>query len=103
MTDEKQHPVAWTKGGEAFVVRLDGDAITLRSSVPSPPGSRIEGTLAARGDPDATWSGEDRAGARGAEPLRVKIHSSKLQADGTFVLEGRVLDLTRSLRARLTE
>jgi hypothetical protein len=77
--------VAWAKGGEADVVSLKDDAIVLRSTVPSPPGSRIEGAL-----------------ADGGGTLRVKIHSSKKQEDGAFVLEGRVLDMTRALRERLT-
>jgi hypothetical protein len=76
--------IAWAKGGEATVVSLRDDAITLRSSIPSPPGSRIEGAL-----------------ADGGELVRVKVHSSKRQEDGSFVLEGRVLDLTRALRAKL--
>ena len=87
--------IAWAKGGEASVVSLKDDAITLRSSVPSPPGSRIEGTLAEGG-------GADGAGAAGEpEPVRVKIHSSKRQEDGSFVLEGRMLDMTRALREKL--
>ncbi|HEY2509434.1 MAG TPA: hypothetical protein VGI39_01135 [Polyangiaceae bacterium] len=77
--------IVWAKGGEAVVVALREEAITLKSTIPSPPGSRIEGTLA---------EGE-------AAAVRVKIHSSKRQEDGSFVLEGRVLDLTRGLRERL--
>jgi hypothetical protein len=76
--------VTWSRGGEAAIVTLAGDAITLRSSVPSPPGSRIEGTL------------------EGGDTLRVKVHSSKKQDDGAFVIEGRALDMTRALRERLT-
>jgi hypothetical protein len=75
--------VAWAKGGEATVVALVEDAITLRSSIPSPPGSRIDGTLGS------------------GEAVRVKVHSSKKQSDGSFVLEGRVLDMTRAVRATL--
>ena len=76
--------VSWSKGGEATIVTLAGDAITLRSTVPSPPGSRIEGKL------------------EGGDMLRVKVHSSKTQDDGAFVIEGRALDMTRALRERLT-
>jgi hypothetical protein len=77
--------ISWAKGGEARVVAFAPDgAITLRSTIPSPPGSRIEGTLE-------------------GSSLRVKIHGAKKQDDGTFVLEGRVLDLTRDLRARLAK
>jgi hypothetical protein len=75
----------WSRGGEAQVVRADGDAIVLRSTVPSPPGSRIDGRL--EGDPPAT--------------IRVKIHASRKQPEGDFLLEGRLLDATRELRTRL--
>jgi hypothetical protein len=76
--------ITWAKGGEAVVVLLKDDVVTLRSTIPSPPGSRIEGTLG------------------GGEGVRVKVHSSKKQEDGSFVLEGRMLDLTRAVRERLT-
>lgn len=77
--------VVWAKGGAARVVSVAVDAIVLRSTVPAPPGSRVEGRL--DGDPPA--------------PVRVKVHASKRQAEGDFVLEGRLLDATRELRARL--
>jgi hypothetical protein len=77
--------VRWTGGGEARVVTIDAQAIVLRSTVPSPPGSRIEGTLV--GEPAAR--------------LRVKVHGSKKQPEGDFVLEGRPLDLPRETRERI--
>ena len=77
--------VRWARGGEARVSAITADAIVLRSTVPSPPGSRIEGRL--EGEPPAT--------------VRVKIHASKRQPEGDFVLEGRLLDATREVRARL--
>jgi hypothetical protein len=76
--------VTWAKGGEATILTLVEDAISLRSTVPSPPGSRIEGKL------------------EGGEPVRVKVHSSKKQEDGAFVLEGRALDMTRVVREKIT-
>jgi hypothetical protein len=82
---EGERRIAWEKGGGAVVVLLAGDAITLRSSIPSPPGSRIQGVLA----------------GGGGDVVRVKIHSSKRQEDGSFVLEGRVLDMTRAVREKL--
>jgi hypothetical protein len=33
--------------------------------------------------------------------VRVKVHASRLQPEGDFVIEGRLLDVTRSVRARL--
>ncbi len=74
----------WEKGGEADVRRLDGEAIALVSTTSSPPGSRPSGVL------------NDGA------PVRIKVHACKRQEDGTFVVEGRVIDLTRELRARLS-
>jgi hypothetical protein len=77
--------VRWSKGGDARVLAITSDAITLDSSVPSPPGSRIEGTVAG----DSTTL------------LRIKIHASRRQPDGRFLLEGRPLDLSREARSVL--
>jgi hypothetical protein len=77
--------IRWAKGGEAHVTRVEGDAIVLRSSIPSPPGSRIDGDILV-GEPGK---------------MRVKIHGSKRQEDGSFVLEGRLIDATRETREHL--
>jgi|HubBroStandDraft_3_1064219.scaffolds.fasta_scaffold1150871_2 hypothetical protein len=77
--------VIWAKGGEATIVSIARDSIVLRSSVPCPPGSRVEGTL---------------GGAPSAK-LRLKVHASKLQPEGDFLLEGRPLDLTRETLERV--
>lgn len=82
---DQEWDLTWEKSGVARVIRIDANAIALESSIPSPPGSRISGTLVS--DPAAT--------------LRVKIHVSKKQEDGTFLLEGRPIDLTRELREKL--
>ena len=74
----------WAKGGEARVLAIDAQAVVLRSTVPSPPGSRIDGKTA-EGD-----------------AVRVKVHSSKKQEDGAFVIEGRALDMTRAMRLKLS-
>ena len=81
--------VAWDRGGEARIVSLRDDAIALVSSVPSPPGSRLEGTLA--GEPPAR--------------LRIKVHACRRRApvDESFDLEGRTLDMTREVRERVTK
>lgn len=79
--------VAWDRGGEARVASLRDDAIALVSSVSSPPGSRLEGTLA--GEPPAR--------------LRVKVHACRRRADGGFDLEGRTLDMTREVRERVAK
>lgn len=75
----------WDKGGTADFVLLMGDVITLRSTTPAPPGSRIEGCL----DSEPTVK------------VRVKIHGSKKQQDATFVLTGRPIDLTNETRAKI--
>jgi hypothetical protein len=75
----------WAKGGTASLLSVAQDAVTLRSTISSPPGARLDATLAA--DPSVT--------------LKIKIHGSKLQPDGSFTLKGRVLEATRALRERL--
>lgn len=77
--------LTWAKGGWASFVVVQDDVVTLRSSIPSPPGSRIDGRL----------------NAEPAADVRVKIHGSKLEADGTFTLRGRLIDANRELRDRL--
>jgi hypothetical protein len=76
----------WDKGGSARLVVVVGEAVTLSSTIPSPPGSRIEGTLRASG-----------------QRVRFKIHSARRQDDGTFALDGRMIDVTRPLRDLIAE
>jgi hypothetical protein len=77
--------LAWSKGGTASFLIVADDLVTLRSSTPSPPGSRIEATLTS----DSTAL------------VKIKIHGSKLEADGSFTLKGKLLDANRVLRDRL--
>ena len=77
--------VTWSSGGEATVVSLDAKAIVLRSTVPSPPGSRLEGTLV--GEPVAR--------------LQVKVQGCRKQPEGDFQIDGRPIDLPREVRERL--
>jgi hypothetical protein len=77
--------VKWTGGGVAEILSIEVDKITLRSTRPSPPGSRIEGAVAGQ------W----------LVTLRVKVHACRKQPDGDFILEGRALDLTREDRQSL--
>jgi hypothetical protein len=74
----------WEKGGAARLVSIAKEAVTLRSTIPSPPGSRIDGALRGSG-----------------QKVRFKIHGSKKQPEGDFVLEGRAIDLTREVREQL--
>jgi len=79
----------WTspsmKGGTARFVTVTDTTVTLVSSAPSPPGSRIDGVFLA--DEGVTF--------------RVKIHGSKKGEDGTFALAGRPIDMTRDVRERI--
>ncbi len=78
--------VTWAKGGEARVVSIAADAIALRSTVPFPPGARIEGMVRADGDPVT---------------LRMKVHSSRRDGERDFLVQGRPIDLPREARERL--
>lgn len=71
--------IRWSKGGEAVMLVADDDRVTVRSTIPSAPGSRIEGTMP--------------SGA----PIRVKVARCKAD-DGGFRIEGKMLDATRSHR-----
>ena len=77
--------VTFLKGGTASFVLVADDAVTLRSTIPSPPGSRLEAALTA--DP--------------AVAVKIKIHGSKLDPDGTFTLRGKLLEANRGLRDRI--
>jgi hypothetical protein len=83
--DSGEPHVTWAKGGTAIFLTVASDAVTLRSSIPSPPGSRLDATFAS--EPVVT--------------IKIKIHTSKLEPDGSFTLKGRVLEATRALRERL--
>jgi hypothetical protein len=81
--------IRWRTGGEARIVSMGLRELVMRSTVPSPPGSRIEGIL------------EEDASPSLRVALRVKVHGCKRQPEGDFVIEGRPLDLPRELRLRL--
>jgi hypothetical protein len=69
----------------AEILSMAADKITLRSTHPSPPGSRIEGAVM----------------SSRVVTLRVKIHACRREPGGDFILEGRPLDLTREDREAL--
>lgn len=74
----------WQKGGQAEIVKLEGDAIVLRSTTSAPPGARLE----------ATFDGQI---------VKIKSHGSHKEEDGSFTLKGRLLDAARDLRKKLTD
>lgn len=77
--------VAWVKGGEASFLEADGEMVVLRSTIPSPPGARLE----------ASFTDEPRSA------VRVKVHGSKKEEDGSFTIRGRLVDATRDTRERV--
>jgi hypothetical protein len=77
--------IVWAKGGTATVLAAEGENVTLRSTIPSPPGSRLE----------ATFEAEPRTA------VRVKVHGSKKEEDGSFTIKGRLVDATRETRERV--
>lgn len=74
--------LVWDSGGQARIVGMTSDSVSLVSSVPFPPGARPEGTLET------------------GERVRVKVHGSR-KKEGEFEVSGRFLDLGRELRERL--
>jgi hypothetical protein len=71
--------LTWQKGGTATVEAFDGEAITFLSSIPSPPGSRLEGNFEGK-------------------TVKFKIHQCKKQESGQFELRGRTVDFVREAR-----
>jgi hypothetical protein len=75
--------LTWAKGGTAEVISVSDDRITLRSTTSAPPGARLEATLAT------------------GEAVKIKSHGTHKEDDGTFTLNGRLLDAPRALREKL--
>jgi hypothetical protein len=76
--------VAWAKGGAAEIVAIEADRVRLRSTIPSAPGSRLEGALAATG-----------------KPIRLKVARCRREEAGDFEIDGRLIDATREVRAEI--
>jgi hypothetical protein len=77
--------LTWVKGGHAEIVRVEGDTLTLRSTIPTPPGARVEALLT---DEPQT-------------KVMLKSHGTRRDADGSFSLTARLIDANRALRDRL--
>jgi hypothetical protein len=71
------------RGGDANIVKLDGELVTIDSSVASAPGSRLDGS---------TDDGRS---------VRLKVYRCVRQGE-RFAIEGRFIDLTRELRLSLS-
>lgn len=76
--------VVWARGGEGELSAFDGERAEVLSSTPAAPGTPLKGAI---GD-------EARA-------LELKVHGCKRVDDGRFAVRGRVVNLTRDLRALL--
>ncbi len=77
-------PVRWTTGGDATLLSIEGEVASFRSDVPSPPGSRLTGEAHTENI-----------------TLRLKVHTCRRRDDGAYLLQGRLLDMTRDERLRL--
>ena len=75
--------IQWLKGGDATIVAIDVDRVTLDSSMSSPPGSLVDGTL-----------------VNGGGSIRIKVRGCRKDGE-RFRIEGRILDASRDLRTRL--
>ncbi|HEY3668065.1 MAG TPA: hypothetical protein VGL19_18810 [Polyangiaceae bacterium] len=77
-------PLTVRSGGQAAIVENQGDHVTVRSSVPSPPGSTLALLY------------EDQA-------IHVKVRGCKRldEAGLPFRIEGRFVSLTRATREKL--
>ena len=76
--------IRWAKGGEAEIVAIEGERVTLSSTQSAPPGAYVEGALN-----DGT-------------ALRIKVRGCK-RAEERFRIEGRILDMPSTLRQRLAD
>jgi len=76
-TAESATLVEWKDGG-----------LSIRALAPSPPGARLEFEV-------------DLGEERRTPPFRLKVHRCRRQEDGTFLLEGRPIDLRRETREAL--
>lgn len=91
--------LAWAKGGHAAFVTIEGEIVVVRSTTPAPPGARLEADLVAGADLHAAGA----AGAGDLAKVRMKSHGSKREADGTFTIKGRLIEVNRALRERLVK
>ena len=78
--------LSFIDGGNWEIVASDGTSATARSSRASPPGSTLTGTA-----------------AETSRPFRLKVRSCRRVDDGElpFVIEGRLVDVTREQKALL--
>jgi hypothetical protein len=83
--------VVWSQGGSATIEVLEGERIELVSTRAFAPGSRPEGTVSLG------------ASSSEASTIWLKVHGSRRQDDGSFLVVGKLLNVTRAARERLKE
>lgn len=74
--------IRWARSGEATVLEARDDHVIVRSTIPSAPGSRIEGALPS------------------GSAVRIKVARCR-SGEGAFRIEGKLLDATRALRQEI--
>lgn len=79
--------IRWDKGGEARVAVTDDDRVELLSTIPSAPGSRLDGSL----------EGGVKVRVKVARCRKVDIKEQSGEG-ALYRIEGRLLDASRSLR-----
>ncbi|AKT41904.1 hypothetical protein [Chondromyces crocatus] len=78
--------VNWTRGGEADLIKVDDDLVSVRSTRAAAPGTPLDGALT--------------VGSQ--KPIRLKVARCKREESGsTFVIEGRLIDANREMRTEL--
>jgi hypothetical protein len=79
--------IVWAQGGAATFEAIEGDErVELTSERPFAPGARPEGTLEA-----------------GGQLVLIKVHGSKRLPDGAYRVLGRLVNVTKAVRALLKE
>lgn len=86
MTDSEktEGPITWEKGGGARVLEAKGEQVTLRSTVPYPPGAPVPGTL--------------RDGEGAGHGFVVKVAGSKKVSPTEWDVKGRLVTATVAVR-----
>jgi hypothetical protein len=76
--------ISWSRGGQAAVAGFEGEQIRVLSTISAAPGTPLVGALVEAPDMG----------------VQIKVHGCKRTPEG-FVITGRVVNLTRALRAVL--
>lgn len=75
---------SWVRGGNANVVSIEGDALTVHSTVAFPPGAPLAALSANR------------------VTFEMKVRTCRKLPSGAFEISGKLVNATRPLREKLT-